>query len=74
MQISRQRILGFFRSKRAVQAGGGGESAGQMGGGTGGITADLGSSTGNADELRASSEQAGGAGASGQPGQETSGQ
>ncbi|MGH3001588.1 MAG: hypothetical protein ACRDM1_02780 [Gaiellaceae bacterium] len=66
--------LGVDPKELLAQSGGGGETSGQTGGGAGGITSDLGSSSGNADALRSSSAQAGGTGASGQPGQETSGQ
>jgi hypothetical protein len=65
--------LGVDPQELLGQSGGGGDTAGQTGGGAGGITSDLGSSSGSADELLSSSRQAGGAGASAPPGQETSG-
>ena len=51
----------------------GGEEVSQTGGGAGGITADLGSSNAQADELSGSAGQPGGTAASGPGGQSTGG-
>ena len=70
-----QRVAQLLSGRRghADASESGGEAVSQTGAGAGGITADLGSSNAQPDELSGSAGQPGGTGASGSGGQSTGG-